>query len=84
MATALARRHERGYRARSAGGRGETGRRNGLKLRIECAGGNPGRRTAQIRGTLSDGDPEPSPLRREGVETRRAASKASFEVRMKG
>lgn len=43
-------------------GRGGTGRRNGLKPTIECAGGNPGRRTAQIRGTLSDGDPEPSPI----------------------
>ena len=29
--------------------------------RIECSRGNPRCRTAQIRGTLSDGDPEPSP-----------------------
>ncbi len=28
---------------------------------IECSRGNPRCRTAQIRGTLSDGDPEPSP-----------------------
>ena len=61
------------YRINSARGRGGIGRRNGLKLRIECAWGNPGRRTAQIRGTLSDGDPEPSPVPGEGVETRRAA-----------
>ena len=27
---------------------------------IECSRGNPRCRTAQIRGTLSDGDPEPS------------------------
>ena len=50
-----------GYTWGQACGRGGTGRRNGLKPRIECAGGNPGRRTAQIRGTLSHGDPEPSP-----------------------
>jgi hypothetical protein len=29
--------------------------------KLECARGNPGRRTAQSRGNLSDGDPEPSP-----------------------
>ena len=28
--------------------------------RIECSRGNARCRTAQIRGTLSDGDPEPS------------------------
>lgn len=40
-----------------------------------CAG-NPQDITAQIRGTLLYGDPEPSPQKREGVETRRAASNA--------
>ena len=34
-----------------------------LGFGFECAGGNPRRRTAQIRGTLSDGNPEPSPGR---------------------
>ena len=62
-------------------GRGETGRRNGLE-RLECPAGNIRCRTAQIRGTLSDGDPEPSPSllsRGEGVETRRAAPKVGHD-----
>ena len=58
-------------------GRGGIGRRIGLKRKLECSPGNRRCRTAQIRGTLENGDPEPSPVRngREGVETRRAAPK---------
>src|SRR5712672_2134608 len=41
-------------------GRGGTVDATDLKS-IECARGNPGRRTAQSRGNLSDGNPEPSP-----------------------
>ncbi|MCP3477716.1 site-specific integrase (plasmid) [Bradyrhizobium sp. CCGUVB1N3] len=33
-------------------GRGEIGRRNGLKPKLECSRGNPRCRTAQIRGSL--------------------------------
>ena len=63
-------------------GRGETGRRNGLEIRLECSGGNPGCRTAQTRGNLvpwqsrakpSMGRPHAAVLDGEGVETRRAA-----------
>src|SRR5262249_51826155 len=62
-------------------GRGETGRRNGLGVQLECSGGNPGCRTAQTRGNLApwqsrakpDGRPPLDWPRREGVETRRAA-----------
>src|SRR5437868_10284972 len=63
-------------------GRGETGRRNGLEVRLECSGGNPGCRTAQSRGNLvpwqsrakpSMGRPRAAVLEGEGVETRRAA-----------
>jgi hypothetical protein len=56
------------------------GRRNGLK-RHECALGNRRCRTAQIRGNLSRGNPEPSPRTREGVETRWAAPKANDRAR---
>lgn len=49
---------------------------------VECSGGNARCRTAQIRGTLSHGNPEPSPSSREGVETRRAAPKASARVKV--
>ena len=48
---------------------------------LECAPGNRGCRTAQIRGNLSDGNPEPSPGG-EGVETRRAAPKAQAMVKV--
>src|SRR5579863_3793169 len=65
-------------------GRGGIGRRNGLKGKLECSPGNWRCRTAQIRGTLSNGDPEPSLDRdssvEEGVETRRAAPKPSTDM----
>jgi len=48
----------------------------GLNGKLECSPGNRGCRTAQSRGNLSTGNPEPSSPRREGVETRRAAPTA--------
>lgn len=44
---------------------------------LECSSGNRRCRTAQIRGNLLRGNPEPSPGNGEGVETRRAAPKAA-------
>lgn len=58
-------------------GRGGIGRRDGLDANLSALPGNRRCRTAQIRGNLSNGNPEPSPAGgREGVETRRAAPKA--------
>ena len=58
-------------------GRGGIGRRDGLDRNLSALPGNRRCRTAQIRGNLSNGNPEPSPADgREGVETRRAAPKA--------
>ena len=58
-------------------GRGGIGRRDGLDGDLSALPGNRRCRTAQIRGNLSNGNPEPSPADgREGVETRRAAPKA--------
>lgn len=62
---------------RSQCGRGGIGRRDGLDANLSALPGNRRCRTAQIRGNLSNGNPEPSPAGgREGVETRRAAPKA--------
>ena len=58
-------------------GRGGIGRRDGLDGNLSALPGNRRCRTAQIRGNLLNGNPEPSPADgREGVETRRAAPKA--------
>jgi hypothetical protein len=59
-------------------GRGETGRRKGLK-QLECPRGNPRCRTAQIRGNRSQAIPSQARQPNgccEGVETRRAAPDA--------
>ena len=58
--------------------RGGIGRHARLDCKVECLTGNGKSRTAQIRGNLLNGDPEPSHISHvEGVETRRAAPKAN-------
>jgi len=59
----LARRFGLAMQAALRCGRGETGRRNGLESVIECPPGNRRCRTAQIRGSLVPGNPEPSQAR---------------------
>ena len=58
-------------------------KRSGLKRNLSARAGNRRSRTAQSRGSLLHGNPEPSLIRirfyQEGVETRRAAPKSRIK-----